>query len=53
MCHFCYHSFDILIQKMQGLLTIIGIAIITCSEIVLQIHPEVTVLRSTLMKERI
>jgi hypothetical protein len=38
---------------MQGLLTIFGIAIVTCSEIVLQIYLEVTVLRSTLMKEGI
>jgi hypothetical protein len=53
MCHFCDHSFAILIQKMQGLLTILGIAIVTCSEIVLQIHLEVTMMRSTLVKEGI
>jgi hypothetical protein len=38
---------------MQGLLMILGIAIVACSEIVLQIHFEVTVLRSTLTKEGI
>jgi hypothetical protein len=53
MCHFRDHSFDILIQKMQSLLMILGLAIITCSEIVLQIHLEVTVLRYTLAKESI
>jgi hypothetical protein len=53
MCHFCNHSFPIIIQKMQRLLTIIGIPIVTCSEIVLQIHLEVTVLCSTLAKEGI
>jgi hypothetical protein len=51
MCHFCDHSLAILIQEMQGLLTILGVAIVTRSEIVLQIHLEVTVLLSTLMKE--
>jgi hypothetical protein len=53
MCHFCDHSFDILIKKMQSLLTILGISIVTCSKIVLQTHREVTVLRSTLAKEGI
>jgi hypothetical protein len=38
VCHFCDHIFAILIQKMQRLLVIIGIAIVTCFEIVLQIH---------------
>jgi hypothetical protein len=38
---------------MQRLLVILWIAIVTCGEIVLQIHLEVTVLRSTLTKEGI
>jgi hypothetical protein len=50
MCNFYDHSF-ISIQNMQRLLTIVGIAIFTCSESVLQIHLDVTVLRSTLAKE--
>jgi hypothetical protein len=53
MCHFYDHSFAILIQKMQSLLTILGIEIVTCSEIFLQIHLEVNVLCSTLAKEGI
>jgi hypothetical protein len=36
---------------MQSLLAILGIMIVTCGEIVLQIHLEVTVLRSTFTKE--
>jgi hypothetical protein len=38
---------------MQRLLAILGLAIVTCGEIFLQIHLEVTMLRSTLMKEGI
>jgi hypothetical protein len=38
---------------MQRLLAILGIAIFTCGEIVLQINLEVTVLHSTLTKEGI
>jgi hypothetical protein len=38
---------------MQGLLAILGIAIVTCSEIFLQIHLEVIVLCFTLAKEGI
>jgi hypothetical protein len=53
MCHFCEQSLAIFIQDMQGLLTIIGITIVTCSEIVLKIHLEVAVMRSTLANEGI
>jgi hypothetical protein len=38
---------------MQRLLVILGISIVTCAEIVLQIDLEVTALPSTLMKEGI
>jgi hypothetical protein len=38
---------------MQSLLLVLGITIVSGSEIVLQIHLEVTVLRSNLMKEGI
>jgi hypothetical protein len=48
MCHSYDHSFAVLVQKMQSLLAVPGITIVTGGEIVLQIHLEVTVLRSTL-----
>jgi hypothetical protein len=52
-CHSCDHSFAIIVQKMQSLLAVLGITILSGGEIVLQIHLEVTVLRSTLTKEGI
>jgi hypothetical protein len=53
MCHSCDHSFAILVQKMLSLLAVLGIAIVSGGEIVLQIHLEVAALRSTLAKEGI
>jgi hypothetical protein len=51
ICHSCDHSFDKLVQKMQSLLGGLGITIVSGGEIILQIHLEITVLRSTLTKE--
>jgi hypothetical protein len=53
MCHSCDQSFAIIVQKMQSLLEVLGIMIVSGGEIVLQTHPEVTVSRSTLTKEGI
>jgi hypothetical protein len=53
LCHSCDHSFVILVQKMQSLLAVIGIMIVSGGEVILKIHLEVTVLRSTLTKEGI
>jgi hypothetical protein len=53
MCHSCDHSFAILFRKMQSLLAVLGITIVSGGKIVLKIHLEVTVLRSTLTKEGI
>jgi hypothetical protein len=53
MCQFCNHGFAILVQKMQSLLAVLGITVVSGGEIVLQIHLEVIVLRSTLAKKGI
>jgi hypothetical protein len=51
--HSCKHSLAILVQKMQSLLAVLGITIVSGGEFILQIHLEVTGLRSTLTKEGI
>jgi hypothetical protein len=53
LCHSCDHSFAILVLKMKSLLAVIEITIVSGGEIVLQLHLEVTVLRSTLTEEGI
>jgi hypothetical protein len=52
LCHSCDHSFAKLVQKMQSLLAILGITIVSGGEVILQIHLEVAMLRSTLTKRR-
>jgi hypothetical protein len=53
LCHSCDHIFAILVQNMQSLLADLGITTVSGVEIVLQIHLEVTVMRSTLTKDGI
>jgi hypothetical protein len=53
LCHSCDHIFAILVEKMQSLLAVLGIMIVSSGEVILQIYLEVAVLRSTLTKEGI
>jgi hypothetical protein len=40
MCHSCNHSFAVLVQKIQSLLAVLGITIVSDGQIILQIHLE-------------
>jgi hypothetical protein len=51
--HYCDHSLAILVEKMQSLLVVFGIAIVSGGEVILKTHLVVAMLRSTLIKEGI
>jgi hypothetical protein len=53
LCHSCDHSFAILVQKMQSLMVVIGISIVSGGKVILKIHLEVTMLRSAFPQEGI
>jgi hypothetical protein len=44
LCHLGDHSLAILVQQMQRLLTILGIAIVSCGKVILKIHLEISML---------
>jgi hypothetical protein len=53
LCHLGDHILAILIQQMQRLLYIIGIAIVSCGKVILKIHFETSMLYSDLSQESI
>jgi hypothetical protein len=53
LCHLGDHSLAILVQKMQRLLVILGIAIVSCGKVILKIHFEISMLYSALSQESI
>jgi hypothetical protein len=53
MCHLGDHILAILVQQMQCLLAILGIAIVSCVEVILKIHFEISMLYSALSQESI
>jgi hypothetical protein len=48
LCHLGDNSLAILVQQMQRLLAIFGIAIVSCGKVVLKIHFEISMLDSAL-----
>jgi hypothetical protein len=53
LCHLGDHSLAILVQQMQRLLAILGIAIVSCGKVILKIHFEISMLYSALSQESI
>jgi hypothetical protein len=53
LCHLGDHSLDILVQQMQHLLAILGIAIVSYGKVILKIHFEIYMLYSALSQESI
>jgi hypothetical protein len=53
LCHLGDHSLAILVQQMQFLLSILGIAIVSCGKVILKIHFEISMLYSALSQESI
>jgi hypothetical protein len=51
--HLGDHSLAILVQQMQSLLAILGIAIVSCGKVILKIHFEISMLYSALLQESI
>jgi hypothetical protein len=52
-CHLGDHSLAILVQKMQRLLAILGIVIVSCGKVILKIQFEISMLYSALSQESI
>jgi hypothetical protein len=53
LCHLGDHSLAILVQQMQYMMAILGIAIVSCGKVILKIHFEISMLYSTLSQESI
>jgi hypothetical protein len=53
LCHLGDNSLAILVQQMQCLLEILGIAIVSYGKVILKIHFEISMLYSTLSQESI
>jgi hypothetical protein len=53
LCHLGDHSLAILVQQMQRLLAILGIAIVSCGKVILKIRFEISMLFSALSQESI
>jgi hypothetical protein len=53
LCHFGDHSIAIIVQQMQRLMRILGIAIVSCGKVILKIHFEISMLYSALLQESI
>jgi hypothetical protein len=53
LCHLGDHILAILVQHMQCLLAILGIAIVSCGKVILKIHFEISMLYSALSQESI
>jgi ABC-type thiamin/hydroxymethylpyrimidine transport system permease subunit len=51
LCHLGDHILAILVQQMQRLLAIIGIAIFSCGKVILNIHFEISMLYSALSQK--
>jgi hypothetical protein len=51
--HLGDHSIAILVQQIQRLLAILGIAIVSCGKVILKIHFEISMLYSALSDESI
>jgi hypothetical protein len=53
LCHLGDHSLDILVEQMQRLMLILGIAIVSFGKVILKIHFEISMLYSALSQESI
>jgi hypothetical protein len=53
LCHLGDHSLAILVQQMQHLLAILGIAIVSCGKVILKILFDISMLYSALLQESI
>ena len=53
LSRFGHNCLGVFVQEMEGLLTVLGVAIVACGEIILEIHLQIPVLGTTLSQEGI